>query len=125
MHNIYYKSLQNKKWIEKRKLVLERDNNKCTICGNTQNLCVHHTFYWSNKYCPAYDYPISSLITLCSSCHKEYHLNCETPKKTYVKKVYKKKNKRKPIKSKREKLLDKLSPKDRENQIRRDRVSGI
>ena len=127
--NIYHLSLRNKRWFTKRDKIIERDNHKCTVCGSSNNLCVHHTFYWSNKFAKAWEYPDNSLITVCSKCHEEYHLNCETPKKEFVKKkIVKKKIKKKPQKSKRQKMIDKLLPEalKAEKKIREKyKVSGI
>ena len=127
-NNVYHISLQNKKWFDKRNEILKRDNHTCTVCGSNNNLCVHHTFYWSNKFAKAWEYPNNSLITVCSKCHEEYHLNCETPKKVYVKKTIKKKIKQKPKKSRAQKLIDILLPiaLEAERKINeKHKVSGI
>ena len=47
--------------------VLKRDGNKCTKCGSTKNLIVHHKHYNIDKL-TYYD-----LITLCRGCHKIEH----------------------------------------------------
>ena len=90
--NLYYKSLLSKKWKAKAKLILKRDGYKCTVCGSTDNLQVHHTYYYSNVFVPAYDYPNKSLITVCKGCHLDFHNTCETelrkkPKRKRCKKL--------------------------------------
>jgi hypothetical protein len=52
-------------WEERKAFCLARDNHRCRICGNSENLHVHHVFpvsYSSN-------HTIQNLITLCRSCH--------------------------------------------------------
>ena len=41
--------------------VLERDNFKCSICGSSDNICIHHNNGMSNK--------MDDLVTLCRKCH--------------------------------------------------------
>ena len=71
MHN-WHKLYKHSKWLRKRKIILKRDNYKCTACGSKKNLCVHHTFYYST-YTPPWDYPNDSLLTVCEECHEEWH----------------------------------------------------
>jgi 5-methylcytosine-specific restriction endonuclease McrA len=67
----YHKELEHPLWLKKRKIILERDNHKCVLCGSTSNLRVHHTRYSDNK--KAWEYPNAVLITLCEDCHKKVH----------------------------------------------------
>lgn len=53
------------KWI--RKAIIERDNYICRICGNDENLHVHHID--SNRT----NNNTSNLVTLCSDCHRAVH----------------------------------------------------
>ncbi len=71
----YSEQLKDPRWVRKRNKILRRDGYKCTACGNKGELHVHHTYYLS--YTPPWMYPDYSLITLCSSCHNEYHLHHE------------------------------------------------
>ncbi len=42
----YHEKLFDPRWIEKRKRILNRDNNKCVICGKSEGkLHVHHKQY--------------------------------------------------------------------------------
>ena len=75
----YKDQLKDKRWRELRKAILLRDGYRCTVCGDTQNLQVHHTYYYDNKFMPPWNYPKESLITVCDKCHKEFHLYCEVP----------------------------------------------
>lgn len=92
----YHELLKDPRWIRKRKKVLKRDGYKCTVCGSTKNLRVHHTFYYK-KETPPWGYPMSSLLTVCDDCHHNYHESHEltivgkNPKNKYERK----KNKRK------------------------------
>ena len=48
--NTDYKSLlKNPRWFQKRKVILERDNNKCINCGSADGLQVHHRQYHISK----------------------------------------------------------------------------
>ena len=60
---------RNWKSREWSKAVKERDGNKCTICGETENLHTHHIKTW-NEY-PELRYELSNGITYCWSCHNK------------------------------------------------------
>jgi len=68
----YYELLKNPKWFRKRKRILNRDENKCTVCGSKKLLVVHHTFYYEDFPDP-WLYPNRSLLTLCNDCHEKWH----------------------------------------------------
>ena len=93
----YLQQLKNPKWIAKSRKVRDRDGNKCTVCGSTKNLQVHHTYYVSGF--DAWEYPIKDLLTVCKDCHHDYHLHNEVPIKTKAKKQPKilKENERIPV----------------------------
>jgi 5-methylcytosine-specific restriction endonuclease McrA len=67
----YLLQLQNIEWVKKRKLIKNRDDNKCNNCENVNDLQVHHTLYFNNK--KLWEYDDSHLITLCRNCHQEEH----------------------------------------------------
>lgn len=56
-----------------RKKVLERDNFKCKICGNTENLVAHHII--EAQDCPELRLEIDNGIALCQCCHIKIHKN--------------------------------------------------
>ncbi len=68
----YFDLLKDVRWLLKRRVILKRDNYKCTVCGSKENLRVHHTYY-SGDYCMPWEYPDDSLLTLCNKCHEDYH----------------------------------------------------
>lgn len=68
----YYQLLKDPRWWRKRRIILKRDKNKCTVCGSTKKLKIHHTFYYDKDTSP-WLYPNKSLLTLCDDCHKKYH----------------------------------------------------
>jgi len=80
----YKEHLFNKKWIEKKESILNRDNHKCRICGATTNLTVHHTQYHvtkdGQKLLP-WMYEDRFLITLCETCHNIGHRKYKVPTK--------------------------------------------
>jgi 5-methylcytosine-specific restriction endonuclease McrA len=62
------RQIEQKRFSGLRDAVLERDGYKCTICGNTERLEVHHKdSSGRNKENPNND--IDNLQTLCSACH--------------------------------------------------------
>lgn len=63
-------------WRQKRNEVKLRDNYMCQICGSSEELHVHHM----KGYDLIPDEPIECLITLCSVCHKNEHLQHGFPK---------------------------------------------
>ena len=56
---------------------LDRDGNKCVLCGKTEKLEVHHLDgngeKGKDKRRKANDTSLENLMTLCSSCHKDMH----------------------------------------------------
>jgi len=54
-----------------RKIVLERDNFECQICGDKNNLEAHHII--SPRLSPMEVNDRDNGITLCRSCHKNIH----------------------------------------------------
>ena len=67
----YNIQLRDPRWKSKRMEVLERDNHKCTKCGATVNLQVHHLSYVVGR--KAWEYGNENFITLCKFCHKVEH----------------------------------------------------
>ena len=66
----YMEKLKDPRWQKKRLKVMERDEWECRSCESTEKtLHVHHTYYEDGK--DPWDYPASSLVTLCESCHEE------------------------------------------------------
>lgn len=55
--------------IEQREKALNRDNYRCTVCGETEFLEVHHIIHRANGGTDDLD----NLITLCRKCHAEKH----------------------------------------------------
>ena len=74
--NWYQGELNHPLWIKKRDEILQRDHWTCTSCGSKDNLHVHHTYYLQRKSHP-WDYPNKSLLTLCDTCHHDYHCTHE------------------------------------------------
>ena len=94
----YLSKLKNKKWIEKRSVILKRDNYICTVCGSNKCLQVHYTYYINGR--DPWQYPNKSLLTLCEKCHTDYHMFNEVniiEEKKKVKKNRIKKEKKKKI----------------------------
>lgn len=69
----YEQKLKDPRWRKKRKLVLERDNYTCALCGDKADRPhVHHLRYVSHN---PWDSPIEDLGTLCDRCHFLTHKN--------------------------------------------------
>ena len=62
-------SYKYQKW---RKLVLERDNYKCTNCGAVEKLEVHHIKHFAKSESTQTD--VNNGITLCKKCHINQHI---------------------------------------------------
>lgn len=75
MANIYYTQLQDERWKKKSRKIKKRDNYTCQNpdCGirkpDGKGLNAHHHIYHNEL--KAWEYPDTSLITLCKKCHWE------------------------------------------------------
>lgn len=58
-------------WKKKRKAILERDHHECLICGNKNNLQVHHIIGLDIE--PKLKLDDRNLITLCEHHHNQVH----------------------------------------------------
>lgn len=68
----YANLLKDPRWQKKRLEILQRDNFKCTECGDdSHSLHVHHLFY--TKGLKPWEYPNDALVTLCKKCHNNKH----------------------------------------------------
>lgn len=67
----YKDFLKSGKWQQKRLEVMNRDGFKCVICGEVNDLTVHHLYYEPNK--KPWEYDDEVLQTLCSNCHNKIH----------------------------------------------------
>ena len=65
---LYDLYLQSKEWKQKRSEVLFRDGHCCQLCGDEENLRVHHLTY--NR---VGNEALFDLVTLCSHCHANEH----------------------------------------------------
>jgi 5-methylcytosine-specific restriction endonuclease McrA len=79
----YNDLLSSAQWLEKRKIILSRDNNKCQCCGKVNGLQVHHRQYHidktSKEFRLPWDYQNKYLITLCDNCHSAGHSKFKVP----------------------------------------------
>lgn len=63
--------INNKRYNGNYYLVFKRDEMKCVICGEIENLCVHHIDgYDENKPQNSNE---NKMITLCRECHSKVH----------------------------------------------------
>jgi 5-methylcytosine-specific restriction protein A len=61
--------LNDEKTFQKRRLeALARDNNKCTMCGTTEDLQIHHIKHNAGI---GIDHSLDNLQTLCRICHSK------------------------------------------------------
>ena len=67
----YHDQLIDKRWLKKREQVFKLKGRKCSVCGATHNLQIHHLRYFNDKY--AWEYKMKDLVVLCESCHKRKH----------------------------------------------------
>jgi 5-methylcytosine-specific restriction endonuclease McrA len=85
LHGSYQDKLFDRRWLEKREFIINRDKGCCIICGSSENLIVHHKQYHykkvSNMFIDPWDYDDKYLVTLCRSCHNRGHEKFEIPVK--------------------------------------------
>ncbi len=99
----YIDLLKDPRWLNKRKRILARDKNQCTVCHSKRRLQVHHTYYYKKQVNP-WCYPDESLLTLCKDCHQDWHEHSEIEYRDNPIIKKKKRNKRiKPFKMKKKK----------------------
>lgn len=67
--------LRSDEWRKLRQQVIDRDGGECVICGNRDNLHVHHL-----NYKEGIDEDGANLVTLCQECHHKVH---EIVKRTF------------------------------------------
>ena len=65
----YSELLQDKRWQDKKKEILERDGYECRKCHLSGELEVHHVYYIAGL--KPWEYDNESLITLCHDHHAE------------------------------------------------------
>ena len=65
---LYQEYMRSEEWKEKKQIILERDQRWCQLCGDENNLHVHHLTY--NR---VGDEALFDLVTLCSHCHAHEH----------------------------------------------------
>lgn len=69
----YKEQLLDPRWQKKRLEILNRDEFKCQVCGNTEKtLHVHHFCYLKNGF--IWEVQDDALCTLCCDCHEVGHL---------------------------------------------------
>lgn len=71
-HISYREYLGTPMWKRLRAKVLDRDNHRCTICGDNENLNVHHDHY---RGIHTMDFKMDQLRTLCEFHHESEHKN--------------------------------------------------
>lgn len=74
----YHQLLKDGRWQRKRLEIMQRDGFRCTKCGTTNDLNVHHLRYITGR--KPWEYYDADLITLCGNCHKKEHedIDCES-----------------------------------------------
>lgn len=67
----YWQQLRMPEWFKRREEVFKVKGRKCSRCGATKNLIIHHVSYLPNKY--AWEYKMKYYEVLCDRCHKKIH----------------------------------------------------
>ena len=67
----YENQLKTKEWKDKRAHILKLKGRKCSICGVSHNLQIHHLRYLSGHL--AWEYDDKDLIVVCGRCHQRLH----------------------------------------------------
>ena len=71
MSKHYQSFLYSPEWKAIAALRKQKDENKCSVCGSTENLEVHHKNY--NIHPQKGLLSLDNLITLCHDCHSSEH----------------------------------------------------
>lgn len=65
----YQEYLKSEHWATVRDMALERSNNRCQLCNNSnKRINVHH-----NNYRNLYKETPADVIALCGDCHEKFH----------------------------------------------------
>lgn len=72
-------SIEYRQW---RRSVLDRDGYRCTECGNTSNLEVHHIIPFSLLLDSSLLFELSNGLTLCKTCHVKTDTYARKPKES-------------------------------------------
>lgn len=59
-------------WTRTSEYTKERDGNRCAVCGATEGLQVHHSYYSSDR--KIHEYNHEDLLTVCDGCHEHLHI---------------------------------------------------
>ena len=65
--------LETEEYRPLRLQILERDGWRCQVCGDRQQLDIHHIIPRSRGGSDSQD----NLITLCRTCHGDIHGSCQ------------------------------------------------
>lgn len=68
-YNSYAEYLRSDEWRRRSSQRIKIDGGKCQMCGNTENIHVHHLTYHNIFLENVY----TDLVTLCGSCHEAVH----------------------------------------------------
>ena len=60
-------SRYGEEWTQRREEIRHRDGDRCTLCGNTDRVEVHHV----RKHKGNREHNLAKMIALCSSCHRK------------------------------------------------------
>ena len=68
LQNKARQTLEYKDW---RKAIYEYDNYRCVVCDTNEDLHAHHVLSFADY--PELRYDTDNGVTLCRSCHSDYH----------------------------------------------------
>lgn len=67
----YESQLKDKRWKAFRQFVFAVRGNRCEMCGDSQNLQIHHPRY--KPHAMAWEYTCNEVVVLCGHCHMAVH----------------------------------------------------
>jgi len=86
----YAEKLLDPRWQQMRLRVFERDGWKCVTCESSKKtLNAHHVHYHPLAEGP-WDYDLDTVITLCSDCHSDEHIELDCAKANLIHAIIKK-----------------------------------
>lgn len=69
----YFEYIRSPYWLKRKAKFYKTNKRQCLACGSYSNIDLHHTEYGNFGNEPDY-----ALVTLCRTCHDEFHASNRT-----------------------------------------------
>lgn len=71
LNNLYPLQFADPQWRAKREEVMRLKGHVCQVCGSTDMINIHHSYYMTGSF--IWEYPAKDMFVLCEKCHKAIH----------------------------------------------------